>query len=220
MKHIHTFESFLNEASQGTEVQETVDVKMNSNTSSLAMKWSPEYDMSSLFTLIKSFRKPNINSIVIEIPKIATITADASGITTVPLSPKVKKLIERVESANPGTKFFSSQDGNVWYNATKSEAMLNSRLNLALRLEFMDSIKWPIEVPAMEGNPGNEKWIRERPVFDPTKDNDDLMIWLGELPQLPIKPGVAQATKETVAVVQKVVDLSPKTLTVTVTGVK
>jgi hypothetical protein len=220
MKHLHTFESFLNEAAQGTEVQETADIKINYYSNSLTMQWSPDYNMTSLFTLLKSFKKPNIKSIVIDIPKIATITADASGITTVPLSSKLKKMIQRAESANPGTKYFSNQEGNVWYNLTKAEALLNSKIKSVLRLEFMDSIKWPIEVPTAEGSQRNEKWFRERPVFDPTEDDDDFALWLSQLPQIPIKPGLAQGTKETQAVIQKVVDLSPKTLTVTVTGAK
>lgn len=220
MNYIQSFESFLNEATQGTEVQETVDIKLNHYNNSLSMKWSPGYDMSPLFALLKSYRKPNVKSIVIDIPKIATITADASGITTNPLSSKLKKGMDRVVSLSPDTKYFSNQKGNVWYNQIVAAGYLNSIITTVLRLEFMDSIKWPIEVPAAEEGQRNDNWFRDSTIFDPNKEEDDLWLWLSEMPQIPIKPGLARGSKESMAAVQKVEDLSPKTLTVTVTGIK
>ena len=107
MKHIKTFESFLNEADTLTEVQETVEIKQESEV----WQSSPYYDFSPIMDALKTFKKPDIKTIVFDIPQVCTITVDAAGIRTEATSSNLKKAMDQGTSYASNTKYFGAEGG-------------------------------------------------------------------------------------------------------------
>ena len=228
MKYVKAFESFMNEADEGTTVTETVEIKKEIN------RYYIDYDMKPVIAAIKGFRKPNVQNITIEIPNVGTITADATGISVDPLSSSLKAGYKRAESLAPGSGWqYSTFKPKVWYNLMLTEYHLNRKISQVMRLEFMDKIKWPIEVNAAgeeaiqrvkdrKGGPsGGEDWWRENSEFDPRKEEADFFIYIGDTyPSVPTYPGSQSNSDGTVATIKEILDGSPNTLTVKITGVK
>lgn len=221
MKHLKTFESFLNEAANLTEAQETVEIKQESFAGS---NYSPKYDLSPVKDALKTFKKPDVKTIVFDIPGVGTITVDAAGITTEAVSSNLKKAIKQAETYVPNCQHFTARSGwvtNLWYNKPEFEMTMTRYITSVLRGAYIYDIKWPIEVPVADAAAiAKGPWARENPVFDATNNKNDFFEYLTQFPQVPIKQGMTYGSKESSAVIQEVVDLSPKTIKVTITGMR
>jgi len=222
MKHLHTFESFLNEADTRTEVQETVEIKQDSHVGQM----SPEYDLSPIIDALKTFKKPDVKTIVFDIPGAGTFTVDAAGHTTDATSSNLKKAIDQCMAFSPNNKFFNASGGqhsNLWYNKTTFERTIPLYLGVVLRAAYMYDIKWPIEVEVPDASDpyiAKQASYRKNSSFDPINNKEDFFIWLTTFPSVPIYTAVTQEQKGAKAAVSEVIGLSPKTIKVTITGMR
>jgi len=182
MKHIQTFESFLNEAAdplQSTEITVSGDASQPENWSKVA-NW--------VWTAYKSGLDWKISFVL---PKVAEFEMESyQGIKINPLT----DLKEELFKEGQGTNF----DSSVMYNWYKKKGDIPYALSILVRncsrVAFADKVKTDLKV---DYNLNLQKFgfIPGEHVFDPGNRADDLRVWVEYAPRVITAQGSFSAFK-------------------------